>query len=67
MRPTWSRRTLTFDVVTEMAWDDRAGFETWITCLGAPAVAEDEARFLDRSRTPRQQPPHPAALILAHQ
>jgi hypothetical protein len=42
---------ITFDVVTEMAWDDRAGFETWITRLGVPAVAEDEARFLDRSKT----------------
>jgi hypothetical protein len=44
-------RDITFDVVTEMAWDDRAGFETWITRLGVPAVAEDEARFLDRSKT----------------
>ena len=40
-----------FDVVTEMAWDDRAGAENWITLLGVPAIAEDEARFLDRSKT----------------
>jgi len=40
-----------FDVVTEMAWDDRAGMENWITALGVPAIAEDEARFLDRSKT----------------
>jgi hypothetical protein len=40
-----------FDVVTEMVWDDRAGFENWITSLGVPAIAEDEARFLDRSKT----------------
>jgi uncharacterized protein (TIGR02118 family) len=40
-----------FDVVTEMAWDDRAGFENWISSLGVPAIAEDEARFLDRSKT----------------
>jgi len=42
---------ITFDVVTEMAWDDRAGFESWIALLGVPAIAEDEARFLDRSKT----------------
>lgn len=40
-----------FDVVTEMAWDDRASMENWITALGVPAIAEDEARFLDRSKT----------------
>jgi hypothetical protein len=40
-----------FDVVTEIVWDDRAGFENWITRLGVPAIAEDEARFLDRSKT----------------
>ena len=40
-----------FDVVTETVWDDRAGFENWITVLGVPAIAEDEARFLDRSKT----------------
>lgn len=40
-----------FDVVTEMVWDDRAGFENWITRLGVPAIAEDEARFLDRAKT----------------
>jgi len=40
-----------FDVVAEMVWDDRAGFENWITVLGVPAIAEDEARFLDRAKT----------------
>jgi hypothetical protein len=40
-----------FDVVTEMAWDDRAGMENWVAALGVPAIAEDEARFLDRSKT----------------
>jgi hypothetical protein len=40
-----------FDVVTEMVWDDRAGFESWIALLGVPAIAEDEAKFLDRSQT----------------
>jgi hypothetical protein len=43
--------TIEFDVVTEMVWDDRAGFENWITVLGVSAIAEDEARFLDRSKT----------------
>lgn len=43
--------TIDFDGVTEMAWDDRAGFEQWIRLLGVPAIAEDEARFLDRSKT----------------
>jgi hypothetical protein len=42
---------LGFDVVTELAWDDRAGFADWVSRLGVAAVAEDEARFLDRSRT----------------
>jgi uncharacterized protein (TIGR02118 family) len=40
-----------FDGITELAWDDRAGFENWITRLGVPQIAEDEARFLDRSKT----------------
>jgi uncharacterized protein (TIGR02118 family) len=43
--------TIDFDVVSEMAWDDRAGFENWIKVLGVPAIAEDEARFLDRAKT----------------
>jgi hypothetical protein len=43
--------TIDFDGITEMAWDDRAGFEEWISLLGVPAIAEDEARFLDRSKT----------------
>jgi hypothetical protein len=43
--------TIEFDVVTEQVWDDRSGFENWIAALGVPAIAEDEARFLDRSQT----------------
>lgn len=43
--------TIEFDVVTEMVWGDRAGFENWVTVLGVPAIAEDEARFLDREQT----------------
>ena len=46
--PGWP--AIDFDVVTEMAWDGRAGFEEWIA-LGVPAIAEDEAKFLDRSKT----------------
>jgi hypothetical protein len=42
---------IAFDVVTEMAWDDRAGFDNWVTVLGVEAIAVDEARFLDRAKT----------------
>ena len=34
-----------------MAWDDRAGIEEWMALRDVPAIAEDEARFLDRSKT----------------
>jgi uncharacterized protein (TIGR02118 family) len=43
--------TIDFDVVTEMAWDDRADFEEWMALAGVPALVEDEAKFLDRSKT----------------
>jgi hypothetical protein len=43
--------TIDFDVITEQVWEDRAGFENWISVLGIPEIAEDEARFLDRSKT----------------
>jgi len=43
--------TIDFDSITELAWDDRSGFEEWISSLGNQEVAEDEARFLDRSKT----------------
>ncbi len=43
--------TIDFDGITELVWGDRAGFEDWITRLGVPEIAEDEARFLDRSKT----------------
>jgi hypothetical protein len=46
---------LDFDVITELGFADRAAFLAWITAVsGGEAgerVAEDEARFLDRSRT----------------
>jgi uncharacterized protein (TIGR02118 family) len=40
-----------FDCVTEMVWDDRAGFDNWVTTLGVDAIASDEANFLDRPQT----------------
>ena len=43
--------SIDFDGITEMAWDDRSGFEHWITTLGVDAIATDEANFLDRSKT----------------
>ncbi len=43
--------TIDFDVVTELVWDNRSGFENWVTRLGVPAIADDEAKFLDRAKT----------------
>ena len=43
--------SIDFDVVTEMVWDDRSGFDNWVSTLGVEAIADDEARFLDRSKT----------------
>ena len=47
--------TIDFDVVTEIAFPDRAAFESWSDAVGTgdngDRVAADEARFLDRSRT----------------
>lgn len=42
----------TIDVVTELAWDDEAAFDSWMAKIGehADVVAEDEARFIDRAR-----------------
>jgi len=44
-----------FDVMTELAFPDRAAFLAWRAQLSGPGageqVAADEARFLDRSRT----------------
>ena len=44
-----------FDVVTELGFASQHAFETWMQALFAPAngtiVAEDEARFLDRTKT----------------
>ena len=42
---------LGFDVITELGFADRATFLAWIAAVSVDAVAEDEARFLDRSRT----------------
>ena len=47
--------TIDFDVVTEIAFPDRAAFESWSRAVGTGdngnRVAADEARFLNRSRT----------------
>lgn len=44
-----------FDVVTEVGFPDREAFLAWMAAVSKPGVgervAEDEARFLDRSRT----------------
>jgi EthD domain-containing protein len=40
-----------FDVVTELVFVDRSAFLDWIQKLSVDAIGEDEARFLDRSRT----------------
>jgi uncharacterized protein (TIGR02118 family) len=43
--------TIAFDCITEMVWDDRSGYENWVTTLGVEAIATDEANFLDRPET----------------
>jgi hypothetical protein len=46
---------LGFDVITELGFADREAFLAWISAVSTgdagERVAEDEARFLDRSRT----------------
>jgi len=47
--------TVDFDVMTELAFEDRAAFSAWMGRLYGPAaegkVVEDEARFLDMAKT----------------
>jgi len=47
--------TIDFDMVTEIAFTDRAEFESWSEAVGTgdagERVAADEARFRDRSGT----------------
>jgi hypothetical protein len=43
--------TIDFDVITELVFRDRAGFTEWVKKLSVEAIATDEERFLDRSRT----------------
>ena len=44
-----------FDIVTEVGFPDRAAFDAWLAEVFKPGVAErvaeDEARFFDRSRS----------------
>ena len=43
--------TIDFDVITELVFHDRAGFSEWVEKLSVEAIATDEERFVDRSRT----------------
>jgi len=47
--------TVDFDVMTELAFEDRAAFAAWIARLYGPAaegkVVADEKRFLDMAKT----------------
>jgi hypothetical protein len=48
--------TIDFDVVTELVFPDRAAYLAWGRRLseataGAPVIAQDESKFLERSRT----------------
>ena len=52
---TVGESTVDFDVVTEIAFADRAAFASWSNAVGTgesgDRVAADEERFLNRSRT----------------
>jgi hypothetical protein len=52
---TKSGNLVDYDVMTELGFADQEEFASWIGKLLAPGiaeqVAEDEGRFLDRSRT----------------
>ena len=41
------------DIVTELEFDDVGAYQAWVAVMYAPGsgVADDEAKFLDRSRT----------------
>jgi hypothetical protein len=41
------------DIITELVFPDRHAYENWVSAMYAPGsgVADDEARFLDRSKT----------------
>jgi hypothetical protein len=41
------------DIVTELVFPDRQAYEIWVSTMYAPdsGVVQDEARFLDRSKT----------------
>ena len=54
-RPTTKGATVDFDAMTELVFEDRSAFAAWMATLFGPdsggVVAEDEERFLDRSKT----------------
>jgi hypothetical protein len=41
------------DIITELTFSDRAAYRSWVSTMYAPGsgVAEDEEKFLDRTRT----------------
>ena len=44
-----SDAAITFDVVTELAFTSREGFQRWLRDLDDDEVAADESNFMDRS------------------
>jgi hypothetical protein len=41
------------DIITELVFSDRAAYDKWVSTMYAPGsgVADDEEKFLDRTRT----------------
>jgi uncharacterized protein (TIGR02118 family) len=44
-------KTVDFDAMTELWFSDRDAYRAWMAAISVPAVAEDEARFLQRDKT----------------
>lgn len=44
-------KTVDFDAMTELWFADRDAYRAWMAAISVPAVAEDEARFLQRDKT----------------
>lgn len=43
--------TIDFDVIRELVFADRAGFIEWVEKLSVDAIATEEEKFVNRSRT----------------
>lgn len=41
--------SISFDVVTELVFENRDGFRSWLSDLNSDEIASDEAEFMDRS------------------